>query len=111
MLEIMRGLDPVFGDILGIFDDNFFEEGISSGSTAVSLKPYKIEVNFYVIPTTSGGQNTISLAGGSINMYVADATTGENQGYLFSYQLANASTEHVADDVRDSFISASEAAL
>ena len=44
-------------------------------------------------------------------MYVADATTGENQGYLFSYQLANASTEHVADDVRNSFVSVSEATL
>ena len=44
-------------------------------------------------------------------MYVADAKTGENQGYLFSYQLANASNKHVADDVRNSFISASEATL
>ena len=113
MLEIMRGLDPVFGDVIvGIFDDNFFEEGISSGSTAVSLKPYKIEVNFYVIPTTgSDGKPVMGLAGGSIYMYVADATTGENQGYLFSYQLANASTEHVADDVRNSFVSVSEATL
>lgn len=112
MLEIMRGLDPVFGDVIGIFEDNFFEEGISSGSTAVSLKPYKIEVNFYVVPTTTPeGEDAISLAGGSIYMYVADATTGENQGYLFSYQLANASNEHVADDVRNSFVSVSEATL
>ena len=113
MLEIMRGLDPVFGDVIvGIFDDNFFEEGISSGSTAVSLKPYKIEVNFYVVPTTgSDGKPVMGLAGGSINMYVADAKTGENQGYLFSYQLANASNKHVADDVRNSFVSVSEATL